>query len=337
MDGHVFDVLVIGAGPAGLATAIAARQAGLDYLVLEKGGLVDGIYRFPPQMVFFTTPELLEIGGLPFVTPFEKPTRHEALRYYRRVADTYALSIALSERVTGVVSAPGADGPGFRVHSETPDGPRQRLARAVVFATGYYDHPNRLDVPGEDLPHVSHYYSEAHPYYRRPVVVVGGKNSAAEAALDLHRAGAAVTLVHRRPALGDSIKYWVKPDIENRIAEGAIPARFNTHVRAITPDHVELEGPDGPLRLPAVAVFLLTGYHPDFVLLRAAGVPIDEDQRVAVYDPVTYETRVPNLFLAGGVVAGRYAPPVFIENGRFHGSRIVETLCARWGRSAPGR
>lgn len=333
MDGPVYDVIVVGAGPAGLATAIAARRAGLDYLVVDKGGLVDGIYRFPPNMVFFTTAELLEIGNLPFVTPFEKPTRPEALRYYRRVADTYQLAIAFSERVTSIVRVPGGGEPRFAVDTDVAGG-RRRIARAVVIATGYYDHPNRLDVPGEDLPHVSHYFSEPHPYYRRPVVVVGGKNSAAEAALDLYRAGAAVTLVHRRPALGESIKYWVKPDIENRIAEGSIPAMFNTTVAAITPEHVEVENAAGRHRCRAEAVFLLTGYHPDFALLRAAGVAVDDDRRLAGYDPDTFETRVPNLFLAGGVVSGRDTPPVFIENGRFHGGRIVQTLCARWGRQA---
>jgi thioredoxin reductase (NADPH) len=298
--------------------------------VLDKGGLVDGIFRFPRNMVFFTTPELLEIGGLPFVTPFDKPTRVEALRYYRRVTDTFGLAIAFDERVVGVRREPAVGGAGFVLDVQAPGGStRTRRARFVVLATGYYDHPNLLGVPGEDLPHVSHYYSEPHPFYRRHVVVVGGKNSAAEAALDLYRAGALVTLVHREAALGDSIKYWVKPDIENRIAEGAIPARFNTHVRQITRESLHVSGPEGDTELPAAGVFLLTGYHPDWTLLEQAGVVIDPAGPVARYEPATMETDVPGLFLAGGVVSGRTSPPVFIENGRLHGERIARAIRGR--------
>jgi thioredoxin reductase (NADPH) len=322
------DVLIVGAGPAGLAAAIAAKREGLSCLVLDKGGLVDGIYRFPRNMVFFTTPELLEIGGLPFVTPFEKPTRAEALRYYRRVADTFGLAVAFDEEVVGVRRED--DGGALALDIRTRGGSaRTRRGRAVVLATGYYDQPNLLGVPGEDLPHVSHYYSEPHPFYRRPVVVVGGKNSAAEAALDLFRAGARVTLVHREPALGDSIKYWVKPDIENRIAEGSIPAMFGTTVKRITSASMVVSGPNGEAELPAEGVFLLTGYHPDWTLLKRAGVLIDPAGPVARYDPETLETDVPNLFLAGGVVSGPTAAPVFIENGRAHGERIARVIRAR--------
>jgi thioredoxin reductase (NADPH) len=326
------DLVVVGAGPAGLSAAIAAARAGLDYEVVEQGGIVEGIYRFPAQMVFFTTPELLEIGGLPFVTPHEKPTRHEALKYYRRVADTFDLRLAFGERVT-VIDRGEEPGGMWLIESRRTDGETvQRTARAVIVATGYYGQPNVMGIPGEDLPHVSHYYTEAHGCYRKHVVVVGGKNSAAEAALELHRAGARVTLVHRDAALGEGVKYWVRPDIENRIAEGAIAARFGTHVRAITPRTVEVEGPLGEESLPAGAVFLMTGYHPDFDLLRRAGVTIDAEKRVAVYDAETFETAVPNLFLAGGVVSGPEAPSVFIENGRFHGAKVVDVLLRRWGR-----
>ncbi len=324
------DVLIVGAGPAGLAAAIAVKREGLSCLVLDKGGLVDGIYRFPKHMAFFTTPELLEIGGLPFVTPYEKPTRMEALRYYRRVADTCDLALAFDETVVGVRRGTRGEAAWFEVDVAARDGgTRTRIARAVVLATGYYDQPNLLGVPGEDLRHVSHYYSEAHPFYRRPVVVVGGKNSAAEAALDLHRAGARVTLVHRGAVLGASIKYWVKPDIENRIAEGAISAMFGTSVRRSTPASVLVEGPTGIAELPADGVFLLTGYHPDWALLAGAGVVIDPEGAVARYDPETLETDVPNLFLAGGVVSGRNAAPVFIENGRAHGERIARVIRRR--------
>jgi len=324
------DVLIVGAGPAGLAAAIAVKREGLSYLVLDKGGLVDGIYRFPKHMAFFTTPELLEIGGLPFITPYEKPTRMEALRYYRRVADTFSLAIAFDEEVVGIRRGTRGEAAWFELDVATRDGgTRTRCARAVVLATGYYGQPNVLGVPGEDLPHVSHYYSEPHPFYRRPVVVVGGKNSAAEAALDLHRAGAQVTLVHREPVLGASIKYWVKPDIENRIAEGSIPAMFDTSVSRITAASVLVKGPAGAAALPADGVFLLTGYHPDWALLAGAGVVIDLEGAVARYDPETMETDVPNLFLAGGVVSGRNAAPVFIENGRLHGERIARAMRER--------
>ncbi len=325
----VHDLIIIGAGPAGLATAIAAARAGFDYTVIEKGGLVEGVYRFPAHMVFFTTPELLEIGGLPFVTPYEKPTRVEALKYYRRVADTFQLQLALNESVTAVRRDP--DGV-FRVES-VPDGrePRTRAGRAVVCATGYYGQPNLLGIPGEDLPHVFHYFSDPHVGYRKRVVVVGGKNSAAEAALELYRAGAHVTLIHRGKAVSDSIKYWVKPDIENRIAEGAIAARFDTAIRAIGPDRVEIDSAAGRESLAADLVFLMTGYHPDERLLGAAGVTFDDAHRAARFDPETQETDVPNLFLAGGVVSGKGTPPIFIENGRLHGDRIVATLRARWG------
>ena len=243
----VRDVLIVGAGPSGLAAAIAAKQQGLDAAIVEQGVLVNGIFNFPVHMVFFTTPELLEIGGLPLVSPYDKPTRLEALRYYRRVVDAFGLQIAFHEKVLEIES-PGPDAKEQVFTVTTVDGGgvrRVREARAVVLAIGYYDIPNLLGIPGEDLPHVSHYYTDAHPFYRRRVVVVGGKNSAAEAALELFRAGAHVTLVHRRAELGDSIKYWVRPDIENRIREGSVRARFNTTVVAITRTTVVVEQQDG--------------------------------------------------------------------------------------------
>jgi thioredoxin reductase (NADPH) len=323
------DVLVVGAGPAGLAVAIAAGQARLRCEVLEKGVLVNSIFHFPRAMTFFTTPDLLEIGGLPFVTPYEKPTQWEALRYYRRVADAYALPIALGEEVREITR--GEEG--FRVVTRrVRDGEeRARRARHVVLATGYYDHPNRLGVPGEDLPHVSHYYDEPHPFYRRRVVVVGGKNSAAIAALELHRAGAQVTLVHRRAALADSIKYWIKPDIENRIKDGAVAARFSTRVLEIRRDHVLVEDGAGRAELPAEAVFLLTGYHPDADFFRRAGIHVDEETLRPEHDPATLESNVPGLYLAGSVVSGRETSRIFIENGRFHGEQIVKAILARTG------
>ena len=379
----VRDLIIVGAGPSGLSAAIASKQRGLDYQVIEQGALVNSIYHFPPQMVFFTTPELLEIGGLPFVSPYEKPTRAEALRYYRKVVDAYDLQITFDETVLSVALEPEEprdwqDKVLFAVETRSTRGVRRvRHARNVVLAVGYYDHPNLLGVPGEDLPHVHHYYGESHPYYRQRVVVVGGGNSAAESALELHRAGAHVTLVHRWSELKSTIKYWVKPDIENRIKEGSIAARFNTCVTEIRPTSIivtrgrestleaegqrsaasargwgparsnesqstlEAEGERsaasarewGPARsqedeLPADTVFLLTGYHPDYDLLTRAGVSLN-DRGVPAYDADTFETNVGGLFVAGGVISGKDTAPIFIENGRFHGEKIVEVISAR--------
>jgi thioredoxin reductase (NADPH) len=323
----VHDVLIVGAGPSGLATAIAAKQRGLDALIVEKGVLVNSIFNFPVHMVFFTTPELLEVGGLPLITPYDKPTRLEALRYYRRVVEAFGLSIAYRE---AVVEIEREDDGTFTVTTSTgSDSKRVRQGRALVLAIGYYDHPNYLGVPGEDLPHVHHYYTEAHSYYRRRVVIVGGKNSAAETALELFRSGADVTLVHRQATLGDSIKYWVRPDIENRIKEGSIPARFETHVVEITRKAVVVERDGVREEIPADAVFLLTGYHPDVDLMRGAGISCDEVTLAPAMNADTFETNVPNLFLAGGCVAGRNTGSIFIENGRFHGERIINVLAGR--------
>jgi len=359
----VRDLIIIGAGPSGLSAAIAAKQRGLDYQVLEQGILVNSIYRFPPQMVFFTTPELLEIGGVPLVSPYEKPTRVEALRYYRRVADAFDLQIAYREKVLSVsleeaslesldTGQPSASV--FAVETRSSRGvSRVRYARAVVFAIGYFDHPNRLNVPGEDLPHVHHYYSEPYPFYRQRVVIVGGGNSAAEAALEMYRAGVKVTLVHRWPELKSTIKYWVRPDIENRIKEGSVAARFSARVTEIRSTSVIVKsetgadpGPAGdsqPLgpdprastssgerdeALPADAVFLLTGYRADSDLMQRAGVRLNARQAPA-YDPETFETNVPGLYVAGGALAGEDTGTIFIENGRFHGEKIVDVIDRR--------
>jgi thioredoxin reductase (NADPH) len=325
----VRDVLIVGAGPSGLATAIAAKQSGLDYVIVEKGILVNSIFNFPMHMVFFTTPELLEIGRLPLVTPYDKPTRLEALKYYRRVVDTYALQISYHESVIAIDrdDPPSAAEAVFAVTTRDNRGvQRVRHTHAVVLAIGYYDLPNMLRVPGEDLPHVSHYYTDAHPYYQQRVVVVGGKNSAAETSLELFRAGAHVTLVHRHATLGDSIKYWVRPDIDNRIKEGSIAARFEAHVVEIRPTEVIIEQHGTREALPAEGVFLLTGYHPDAELMTQAGIRCDPVTLVPDMNPETFETNVPNMFLAGGCIAGRNTGSIFIENGRFHGERIIKVL-----------
>jgi thioredoxin reductase (NADPH) len=317
------DVICVGAGPTGLACAIEAKRTGLRPLVIDKGVLCNSIYHYPVNMVFFTTPELLEIGDLPFVSAAEKPNRVEALKYYRKCVEHYDLDLRLGEMVTRVE---GSDGD-FRVHTKTQDGAMEQYeARKLIVATGYYDLPNRLGVPGEDLPHVSHYYTEPHPFWRRDVVVIGGKNSAAEAALDLYRTGARVTLVHRRAELGSTIKYWVRPDIENRIKAGQIKALFNAHVVRITSEFVHVTGPDGDKKLSAVEVFALTGYHPDFDFLRQLGVKLDSETNKPALDPQTLESNVPGLYLAGVVIGGKHTSEIFIENGRFHGKQIIAAL-----------
>ncbi|MGQ0735447.1 MAG: YpdA family putative bacillithiol disulfide reductase [Acidobacteriota bacterium] len=324
------DVLIVGAGPSGLATAIALKQYRLDCLVVEKGTLVESIRRFPVNMVFFTTPELMEIGGLPLTTPYDKPTRFEALQYYRKVVDRFELEVALREEVLAVDQEEEGGERVFLLETRSHLGVRRvRQARAVVLAMGYYDEPNLLGVPGETLPHVSHYYDEPHPYYRQRVVIVGGKNSACEAALELYRAGAHVTMVHRGPSLGSSVKYWVRPDIDNRIRGGVIAAMFNTHVVEIRPTEVVVEERGTRATIPADAVLLLTGYHADPDFLRRAGVEVMADTQVPRHNPETFETNIANLFIAGGQLAGRQTGSVFIENGRFHGQRIAEVLGPR--------
>jgi thioredoxin reductase (NADPH) len=324
----VRDVLIVGAGPSGLATAIACKHFGLDYAVLEQGALCDGIVRFPINMVFFTTPELMEIGGIPLTTPYEKPTRLEALRYYRKVTDTFQLQVSLYEEVTAI-EPPASAGEPFVVQSRTRRGvERTREARNVVLAMGYYNQPNMLDVPGEDLPHVTHFYKEAHLYYRQRVVIVGAKNSAVEAALEIHRSGGYVTMVNRAAGFGESVKYWVKPDIENRVKEGSINAIFNANVVEIRPNEVVL---DTGATIPAEAVLLLTGYRADADWMRKIGIQIHPDTLSPRYNVDTYETNVPGLFVAGGQLAGKRTGTVFIENGRFHGEVIAKTLAARLG------
>jgi thioredoxin reductase (NADPH) len=325
---HIRDITIVGAGPAGLAAAIAAKQAGLDYSIVEKGVLVNSIYKFPVNMVFFTTPELLEIGGLPLVSPFDKPTRIEALRYYRRVVDTYALAIEFGEQVTAIEREPAAEI--FAVETRSDKGVRRiRHSRNVILAIGYFDHPNFIGVPGENLPHVSHYYTESHGYYRKNVVIAGGGNSAAETALELYRSGASVTLVHRHPELKPSIKYWVKPDIENRIREGSVRGLFNTKIVEIQPTQVVVERDGSKEQIPADAVFLLTGYHPDCDLYRRAGIRLHRETLSPEFDRDTFETNVPGVFLAGGAICGKDTSNIFIENGRFHGETIVRTIAQR--------
>jgi len=326
-----WDLLIVGAGPTGLACAIEAQKAGLSALILEKGCLVNSIYNYPTQMVFFTTSELLEIGGIPMTSASAKPTRLEAMEYYRKVAAHFELAIHLYERVDSI--APDAEG--FRLSGMTHAGKATHYsATNVVIATGYYDLHNRMNIPGEDLPHVYHYYKEPHPFAGCKVLVIGGKNSSVDTALDLWRHGAEVTLVHRRAGLSDSIKYWVRPDIENRLKAGQITGRFETSVLEIQPERVLLRHhpAKGAVREEWVAadfVFALVGYHPDFDFLHAAGVGFDSKTQRPTCDPETFETNVPGLYLGGVVVAGRHTGEIFIENGRFHGGVIVRDIVKR--------
>ena len=339
---QIRDVTIVGAGPAGLAAGIAAKEAGLDYSIIEKGVLVNSIYKFPVNMVFFTTPELLEIGGLPLVSPFDKPTRLEALRYYRRVVDTYELAIEFGEHVVTVdresASAPARFGETshlFALETRSDKGVRRiRHSRHVIFAIGYFDHPNIIGVPGEQLPHVSHYYNESHGFYRKNVLIAGGGNSSAETALELYRSGAHVTLVHRHAQLKPSIKYWVKPDIENRIKEGSVRGLFNTSIVEIHPTHVIVERDGAREEIPADAVFLLTGYHPDCDLFRRAGIRLHRETMTPEFNPDTFETNVPGVFLAGGAICGKDTSNIFIENGRFHGETIIKVIAERIGKRA---
>jgi thioredoxin reductase (NADPH) len=317
------DVLVIGAGPTGLACAIEAQRAGFKVLTIDKGCVVNSIYNYPSNMVFFTTPELLEIGDIPFTTANQKPNRHEALEYYRSVADHYRLHICQYQWVKTVTGSNG----NFRVTAtDRAGGIHDYRARKIIVSTGYYDLANMMHIPGEDLPKVFHYYREPHPFYDMDVLIIGGKNSAAISALDLWRHGARVTLVHRGAKLHDHIKYWIRPDIENRIRNGEITAYFRTSVEEIGFDYVALNTPDGPVRLRNDFVFALVGYHPDYDFLRSMGIELSEEQCRPVCDPETLESNVPGIYVAGVIVAGSRTNEIFIENGRFHGKQIATDL-----------
>src|ERR1700678_1369410 len=325
-----FDVLVVGAGPTGLACAIEAQRAGLRAVLVDKGCLCNSLFHYPANMTFFTTPELLEIGDMPFSSPNQKPTRSEALEYYRKVAEHYALDVRQYETVERVT---GSDGD-FAVHTVDRFGRSMtHHARKLAIATGYYDLPNYLDIPGEDLSKVKHYYHEPHPYYGLDVVVIGGKNSAAIAALDLWRHGARVTLVHRGAEMHRHVKYWILPDINNRIKNGEIQAHFSSNIISIAEDTVTLATRAGKLTLPNHFVFALTGYHPDFSFIERLGVALDKSNaRCPICDPATLESNVPGIYLAGVIVAGERTNEIFIENGRFHGALIAKDLASKLGK-----
>jgi len=319
----VYDVLVIGAGPTGLACAIDAQNAGFRVVLVEKGCLCNSLYHYPSHMTFFTTPELLEIGNIPFPSPNPKPNRNEALQYYRQVAAYYRLDVRQYQTVEQVTGSDGNFVVNIRDRFGRPD---TLSARKLIVATGYYDLPNYLGIPGEDLPKVMHYYDDPHPYSGLDILVIGGKNSAAIAALELWRHGARVTLVHRGPDMHRHVKYWIKPDIENRIKNGEIAAFFNTQVAEIGPDTVLLETPEGQRILKNDFVFALIGYHPDYEFLASLGVRSEGVDRMPVCDPETLESNVAGIYLAGVIVAGARTNEIFIENGRFHGQQIARGL-----------
>jgi thioredoxin reductase (NADPH) len=322
------DILVIGAGPCGLAVGVAAKRAGLGCVMLDRRTIVSTIERYPLGMTFFSTPERIEIGGVPFISSHEKPTRRDGLIYYRRVAEHYGLDVRPSEEVVDV--AQEGDG-SFRVDVRRPHDELTYHAGAVVFATGYYDNPNYLRIPGEDLPHVVHYFSEGHSYWRRRVVVIGAGNSSVDAALECWRAGAIVTLVHFGEGFDRTVKAWVLPDINNRVKEGSIAARWRSRVRAITPTQVEIvnEASGSVECLPADAVLAMTGYHADTSLLRRLGVPVDPVTGIPAHDEATMATPLVGVYLAGVIASGNDANRLFIENSRGHGESIVGDLLER--------
>jgi thioredoxin reductase (NADPH) len=322
------DLLVVGAGPVGLACALEASRHSLTHVVLEKGALLNTLVNWPTHVVFFSTPELLEIGGHPFVSAGPKPTRREGLDYYRKVAEREKLDVRITTPVVSLAKDEGL------LVASTPKGPFR--ARAVVVATGFFDTPNLLGVPGEGLPKVSHYYREPYPHAGTDVLVVGGKNSAVEAALDLHRHGARVTMAIRGPSFGATVKYWLRPDIENRMRDGSIRVFFDATVARIEENAVVLRSSGGTASFPNDFVYALTGYRPDFPFLRACGIRITEDLEV-VHDPETMETSVPGLYVAGVVAAGRHIGRLFIENGRAHAAMIVAHILARRGAPPEAR
>jgi thioredoxin reductase (NADPH) len=318
-----FDVVVVGAGPTGLACGIELKRRGLSAVLIEKGCVVNSLYNYPTNMLFFTTPELLEIGDIPMTAIGEKPTRTEALKYYRRVADLYKLDIRQYERVMKINGADGA----FVTHCRNDrDVQREYSSRKVILAMGYYDLPNRLGVPGEDLPKVTHYYKEPHPYYNQDVAVIGGENSAAIAALELYWAGARVTLIHKGPGVGEHVKYWIKPNLENRIKSGEIQACFRSAVREIRPDSILVAKPEGEVWLKNDFVFAMIGYRPDIEFMDAHGIPIDPASGRPRTDPATLESSRKGIYLAGVLVAGMHTNEIFIENGRFHGHQIAAAI-----------
>lgn len=313
------DVLIVGGGPIGIACGLGAQQAGLSYVIVEKGCLVNSLYNYPAHMTFFSTSELLEINKIPFVSINPKPTRLEALEYYRRVATSNQLNVHLFEKVESI--ATGDDG-----YVITTD-KREYRATNVIIATGFYDIPNLMNIPGEDLPKVRHYYNEPHFYAMQKVIVVGANNSAVDAALETWRKGAEVTMVIRGGEIGKRVKYWKKPDIENRIKEGSIKAYYNSKVLAVREKEADIQTPEGKITIPNDYVIAMTGYQPNFKFLESVGVQLSPDEKMCpVYNPETMETNMKNLYLAGVVCGGMNTHVWFIENSREHAKKIIKKI-----------
>jgi thioredoxin reductase (NADPH) len=319
-------VAIVGAGPTGIACAAELQRRGIGAVCFDRGGILDTIYRFPEEMRWFSTRDLLDIAGVPFASPDAHPTRLETLAYYRGVAERFGVRVVAETRVDRVAPRPAG---GLAVEAESRGRVLAFDAPAAILATGFFGNPRRLEVPGEELPHVHSRYVSGYPFHGRDVVVVGAKNSASEAALDLYRHGARVTLVVRGPDISERVKYWIRPDLLNRIAAGAIRALFSTRVVAITPDAVRVSGPGGERDLPADAVFPLIGYRPDFALLERCGVRLEGAQRVPAHDPETLESNVADLYLAGAILAGEEIGRIFIENGRHHAATIAGAIARR--------
>ena len=319
---HKLDIIIIGGGPIGLACALEAKKAGLSYLILEKGALVNSLFNDPVNMTFFSTSERLEIGGIPFVSNNPKPTRSEALEYYRRVAVSNKINIHLFEKVESVKK----ENDQFRIITTKSE----YSAANIIIATGFYDIPYLLNIPGEELPKVTHYYKDPHFYAFQKVLVIGAMNSAVDAALETWRKGAEVTMVVRQPEIGERVKYWVKPDIENRIKEGSIKAYFNSTVMAIRETEVDIQTPEGLITIPNDWVIAMTGYQPDLSFLQKLGIELsDDDVRKPVINDTTHETNIPGIFLAGVICGGMNTHRLFIENSREHAENIIQAIRER--------
>ena len=320
------DALVVGAGPTGLACGIELQQRGVKTVLIEKGCVVNSLYNYPTNMTFFTTPELLEIGNIPMTSLNEKPNRTEALKYYRRVADYYKLDIRQYELVDRIA---GEDNRFLISTTDRFGCNRTYTAKKVVIATGYYDVPVPLNVPGEELEKVLHYYKEPHPYYNHDVAVIGAKNSAAIAALELWWTGARVSLIHRGAGISDRVKYWIKPNIENRIKNGEIRGYFHSQVTEILPDSLRIATPDGEITIKNDFVFAMVGYQPDLKFLNATGITLEPETQRPRTNPDTLESERAGIYLAGVIVAGMHTNEIFIENGRFHGHAIARSIAGK--------
>ena len=332
MDMKHYTIIIIGGGPIGLACALEAKTAGLDYLILEKGALVNSLYNYPVNMTFFSTSERLEIGGIPFVSNNPKPTRPEALEYYRRVALSNHLNIHLFEKVNEVKTQATRTKEQERFFVTTNKD--VYTADYIIIATGFYDIPYKLNVPGEDLPKVTHYYKEPHFYAFQKVIVVGASNSAVDAALETWRKGAEVTMVVRKDQIGPRVKYWVRPDIVNRINEGSIKAYFNSTIKEIRVSEVDIQTPEGPVTIKNDWVIAMTGYQPNLEFLRDLGIDLSDDEvKKPSYNEASYETNVRNIFIAGVICGGMNTHRLFIENSREHAQKIVQTINKRSKKS----